>query len=217
MAINFANVKTVKPAAKSKKSVKPRIEVEGMHEFAALAAVIKSLTSVYETMEAEIKDKMAIEFVKAGCEKKARPENFKGYEGENAEASCELRARSSASALTAAEQELFAEYKLPTKKVESIVDTFVINPVYAGDTELMSKIAKKLNTIKDIPEDLFMKQDGVSKTVVGEDALDAMFKLDVDAVTKLLRVVGTLAIKPTFTDMDSAMAAISHLVGNSDD
>jgi hypothetical protein len=216
MAINFANVKTVKPAAKTKKSDKPRIEMEGMHEFAALAAVIKSLTSVYETMEADIKNQMAMEFVKAGCEKKARPENFKGYEGDNAEASCELRARSSASALSAAEQELFAEYNLPTKKVESIVDTFVINPEYAGNAELMNKIAKKLNTIKDIPEDLFMKQDGVSKTVVGEDALDAVFKLDAAAVTKLIRVVGTLAIKPRFSDMDVAMAAISHLVSNQD-
>ena len=211
MAISFDNVKTVKPATKAKKSEKARVEIAGMHEYAALVAVMKSLEAVKASMEADIKAKMVEQFVTMGCERKARPDNFRGYEGEG-EASCELRARSTTSPLSSDEQELLAKHKIPTTTVETVVDTFVINPAYIGDSELMGKVAAKLNQVKDIPQDFIMKQEGVSKTVIGEGALDVMFKLPAETVEGLLRTVGVLALKPKFENMENALDSIRHLV-----
>ena len=211
MAISFTNVKTVKPATKAKKAEKTRVEISGMHEYAALVAVMKSLEAVKASMEAEIKSQMAEQFVVMGCERKARPENFRGYEGEG-EASCELRVRSTTSPLSSDEQELLAKHKIPTTTVESVVDTFVINPAYINDSALMGKVAEKLNLVKDIPQDFIMKQEGVSKTVIGEGALDMLFKLAPETVESLLRTVGVLALKPRFENMENALDSIRHLV-----
>lgn len=211
MAISFANAKTVKTATKAKKAEKTRVEIAGMHEYAALVSVMKSLDAIKSTMEADIKAKMADKFVSMGCERKARPENFVGFEGDGT-ASCELRARSTASSLSEAEQETLAEYNVPTTVVEDVVDTFVINPAYIEDAVLMGKVAAKLNTIKEIPNDFIMKQEGRSKTVVADGAFDVVFKQTPEVAQMLMRITSTLAIKPKFEDLSAAMDTIRHLV-----
>lgn len=211
MTISFATAKTVKTVAKAKKADKVRVEMNGMHEYAALVSVMKSLEAVKASMEAEIKADMLKKFVDMGCDKQARPANFIGFEGDG-EASCELRARSSVSGLTEAEQEILADHEIPTTVVEDVVDTFVINPQYITDASLMDKVAAKLNTIKDIPSDFILKQEGRAKTVVAEGGLDAVFKNSPEVAANLLKIVGTLAIKAKFTDMEKALDAIKEFV-----
>ena len=93
-----------------------------------------------------------------------------------------------------------------------MVDTFVINPAYINDSALMGKVAAKLNQVTDIPQDFIMKQEGVSKTVIGEGALDVMFKLPAETVEGLLRTVGVLALKPRFENLENALDAIRPII-----
>lgn len=193
----FATAKTVKTATKAKKPTKASIEITGIEALSAIDHAIKALTALKETYEADVKSEVSTHFVKAGIEAGKRPANFTGTEGK-ATASCELRKRSSRSGLAEGEIEMLEAAGIATEIAEDVVDTFVINPAYAGDQDLLAKIEKKLSQIKDLPEDFILRQEGVSRRVVSEAALDQIFTLDEETVAALLPVVGTIALKPKF-------------------
>lgn len=209
----FNDAKTVKTGAKSKKAEKEVVQIDGLEHLAAINALIKSLEGLKKTFESDTKRQMTAHFVVKGRELKKRPENFKGVDGDAAEASCELRARSSASGLSAAEIEELAKFDIPTEEVVDTVDTYVLNPEYKDDQEVLGRVTKLLEGKKGIPADLFMKQEGRSKTVIAKEAMDIVFQLANAEDTKaLLPIVGTLAIKSKLTDEQDALEIVRELL-----
>lgn len=214
--VSLSNAKTLKTGAtaKSKRSDKAEIEIAGLEDVAAIDAVIKSLTALKKAKESQVKDAMKSYFVTTGAATKKRPENFRGIEGD-ASASCELRIRGAGSALSDDEAELMESKGLPVEEVIETVATLVINPEYLQDQILLAKVEQQLNKIKDIPDDFIMSQEGKSKKIVGETALDVLFAdHSQDAIDDLLSVVGVLAVKPTLKDDDitKAMEVVNRIV-----
>jgi hypothetical protein len=213
----FDNAKVLKTKKPSKATPKTaEIVTKGLEGVAALDAVIKSLTALKGSLTDEIKNgPMRSHFLNTGLASGVRPENYRGVEGD-ASASCEMRIRSSASALTEDEISLLARHKIPTEVIVDTVETFVINPEYLSDTKIMSQIEAALKKVKGLPDDLIMKQEGKDKTVVGETALDVLFQKDVSISEKmrevmvedLFPVLTVLAIKPKM-DTDDLAAAFS--------
>ncbi|RYD46472.1 MAG: hypothetical protein EOP83_29620, partial [Verrucomicrobiaceae bacterium] len=112
----FSTAKKIAAPKASKKDTKAKIDIDGLANLAALDAVIKALTALKVTMEADVKSAVGAEFIQAGCALKKRPENFVGVdaaetaEGDDtfgATASCELRIRSTNSPLSEDEQKLY--------------------------------------------------------------------------------------------------------------
>lgn len=200
----FSNAKTLKTATK-KKTEKTEVKISGLETLAAIDHVMKSLAALKETVESDVKSAMASHFVTTGCATQRRPENFKGVDGV-ATASCELRLRSSRSALSDAEIEALDHYSIPHVLVEDVAETFVINPAYKDDQKLLAQIEKKLKAIKDIPEDFIMVQEGVSRHVVVEESIERIFTLNPNVASSLLPIVGTLAVKPKLDVDDVAQA-----------
>lgn len=211
----FDEAKKVKPAAKGAKKTKVEIQTAGLQDYAAIDAAIKALGALKDTTGAAIKSDMLDQFVEMGSATKTRPESYTGVEGA-ASASLELRARSATSPLSEDEVELLEEKGIPTQVVVATVETFIINPAYAFDAALLGKIEKALKSVKGIPEDLFMKQDGTSKTILAEGALDAVFKHDADTIADLLPITSVLAIKPKLAtdDLGEALKLISAIVSD---
>jgi len=197
----FATAQTLKtgPVSAKAKKAPPEIRIEGIESVAALDAVIKSLTALKQTFEAQAKGNMTTEFVKLGVAKGARPDNFRGVEGA-ASASCEMRARSSASPFQTDEIQMLAEAEIPTRKIEDGVATFGINPAHLNNAEMLKAMEKALQPLVakgKLPTDLFVKLEPPTRTVLAEGALDVVFSRGEATVRKLLPVVTTMAIKPT--------------------
>lgn len=195
-----------KPAAKGKK--KKEIKISGLLAVAAFDAVIKSMTAIKETMAATIKEgPMTDHFVAQGMLLKRTPESFTGVEG-NAKASCELRKRSTSSVLSPEEVETLEAKGIPVETIVTTVETYRFNEKHLADPLLMAKIEKALSGIKGLPEDLLFFQEGVSKQVVADDAIDTLFRdiTDEDTVREILPLITVQAIKPTMVTDDSTAA-----------
>jgi len=191
----FASAQKIEPKASKAKAKKAEVRIDGLAELASIAAVVESLSSLKETFEAQVKSRMTEYFVEVGTATGERPDNFYGFD-DAATASCELRRRSSASGLTDAEVDLLVRVGIPTEQIEDRPDTFIINPVYKEDAALMDRVGKVLGGIKDIPEDFIQHQVSRKKTIVNDQSLSALFKLDANQIRELISVVGTLAVKP---------------------
>ena len=210
----FENAKAPKAKpAKGKKSKGREVEVKGLNELASIKAVLAALEGMAKTTEAEIKAQMLQEFVKDGCAIGRRPENFKGVDV-GATASCQIRKRSSKSILSEGEVELLEEHGVIYETIDDVEDTFVINPAYAGDSDLLAKISKKLETIKGLPEDFIQHQEGKSRRVATEESLEQIFTLKPGVTCELLDVVATLAIRPKLdnADLKGALDRISKVI-----
>lgn len=199
----FATAKTVAPVKKSKSDKKDVRDIKGLEAVGLLDAAIKSLTAMKQTYEGVAKEAMSNVFVEVGMAAGKRPDNFKGIEG-SVTASCELRMRSSKSGLSPDEVALCTDHGIPTTVVVDTHDTYILNPEHAHNAEYQAVMQKALEPLikkGKLPADIFMKQEGVSRKVVADDAMDAVFaKDDEELVARLLAVVGTLAIKPKVDD-----------------
>ena len=196
----FTNSKAVAPketAAKKAKAVE--INITGMERVAAIDALMKALTTLKETEQATVKSLVKNEFVTTGCAIKRRPANFRGVEGLGS-ASGELRSRSSASALSAEEQVLFLEQGLPMNKIDGVEECYRINPTYFENQDLLCRVSKAIEKVKDIPDDFIELQTGVSRTVVGDDAFDVLYGKPEATVRQMLEMVGIIVLKPKFAD-----------------
>ncbi len=211
----FANAKTVPvKAPKNKKPEVETLEVEGLEDLAAIDAVIKSLTAMKSAIGEGIKTgHMTTHFVEKGIEIKKRPANYRGTDGA-ASASLELRNRASNINLTEAEQELCEKHNIPTVTNEETTETFIFNPIYLTNGELMGKIEAALKKVKGLPEDIIMRQPGVTTVSLDRDALDVLFTKEEAIVRDLLPVLGVLAIKPTqeLDNLPNAFARVHALV-----
>lgn len=190
----FADAKVIAPpTTKAKKSAGNEVQVDGLYEIAAIDLVIKNLESAKSALEGDVKNQVRDIFINNAEKTGKRPSNFRGIDGP-AEASCELRKRSTRSVLTEDEANLLTEANIPFETVTDIEETFVINPAYASDQKLLAKIEKALKGIKDLPEDFIMKQQGATRKVVSDETIDTVFEKKLGR--KFLDIVALIALKP---------------------
>lgn len=196
----FANAKTLAAPKKSSKKEAAKVEMEGLETLASIDSVIKRLETLKAVFEADVKKQATAEFIKNGKLAKKRPENFKGVEGE-ATASVQLKAKASNIAVSDEDAARLKAAGITTEKVVSTVGTYVINPKYLADAEVMENASAAL-VAAGLPEDLFEQQIETSKTIVTADALDELFgkvREDADFVA-LLPLISSIALKPTLTE-----------------
>ena len=127
-----------------------------------------------------------------------KTDSFRGIDGE-ASASIEMRKRSVASTLTEEEVETLERLGIKSEKVIKTPKLYAINPAYASDDALMSKVEKALTkALKDIVDvdNFFVVQEEVSKSVVTDETIEAVFKNQSDN-QDLIYMVTTLAVKPS--------------------
>lgn len=218
----FAAAVAAPKAEKKKPAAKTKLEVaiEGMEQFAAFKAVEKAMKAVSGTFEQSIKAQMATLFVKEGMKLGRRPENFEGIEGV-ASGSCQLKAKSSNQIVTAEELSLLEQHNIPVVTLDTVVETFIINPAYADLTNpmnkaLLDKVSKALEGVKGLPAD-FLQHQSEKKVCVDEASMNAVFALkDEDVVAELLPLVATLAIRPTIESEKVAFEIVGKMLGLSD-
>jgi hypothetical protein len=188
----FTNAKTIKaPAASKAKKSKPEVEIAGLENLTLIDALIKSLEAVKSTFDEQVKTQAREHFVAEGTDKK--PENFRGTDGA-AEASIELRKRSTRSILNDEEIAALTEAEIPVEVVEDIAETFVINPAYAADSALLGKIDKALKKVPGLPADFILAQEGKSRSVVSDDTVSAVFAKGL--AEQFIDTVCVIAVKP---------------------
>jgi len=190
----FANAKTLAatPTAKAK-SKKEEIELSGLEDYALIDALIKNLEALKSGIEDQVKSDAKELFLIAADKSNKKPANFRGVDG-SAEASVELRKRSTRSTLT---EEEIAELELagiPIEKIEDVTETFVINPAYVNNSALLGKIETAMKKVKGLPEDFIMKQEGQVRFVVSDETVDAVFTRNL--ARKFLDKVCLVALKP---------------------
>jgi hypothetical protein len=183
----FASAKSIAPAAKKgKKDTKQEIGINGLKQLAEMKAVIDNLTTVYGTLEGEVKAQAFALFVNM-----PKIENFRGIE-DGASASVELRKRSTRSPLTPEEVALLAEYGITSEKNVITTEMFGVNPKYSSNIDLLGKVSSALNDI--VPSDFFVKQNEVSTQIISEKTHEAAL------ATKnadVIRIATVIALKPT--------------------
>lgn len=217
MATNiFAKATELKTQPKAKKSDRAEIQVPGLMALARIDAAMKALKALKETHETKVHAFMRDYFVRVGCATKSQPENFRGLDGA-ASASMELRKRSVNSQLTEAQVLLCTQYGVPVAESADRVETFVINPAYLENSELMEKVGLALSKVKGIPEDFIQKQVATKKMIVTDESLASIFSKPVDDATKLFDVVGVLAVKPKIDEkIDATLKGLADLIGDDD-
>jgi hypothetical protein len=186
-----------KGTAKSDK--KSRFELEGLEMSASIKVVREHLDALAAFYDAQVKTQMKEIFVVEAMKTHTRPDNFKGEEGE-AEASCELRKRSTASGLAQAEIDLCEENGIPLEVLENMPSTPIINPEYATDTPenkaLLERVSKALTKVAGLPSDFIQMQQGTPKTVVNDDSMRATFQVtDRATLAALMGVIMVPAVK----------------------
>lgn len=199
----FTNAAVV-PAkeATAKKSKAASHEIEGFGMYGKLIAAGKAIEGLVATYRTIIEPQIIDVFVADGVKHKKRPENFKGKEGD-VTGSCELRKRSSASALSPAEKEICDKHNIKTEVVQDRPETFIVNPEYANDMKLLAAVSDAVSKIKGFPTDFFLKQEATKKTVITEEGLDSIFTKEADEIRILMSIAGTLAVKPKVADFDT--------------
>ena len=209
----FENVKTVVSVLRRSKSDKIEITIPGLEKLASIDALMKSLNALKETADADVKNHQKEYFINEGMKIGKRPDNFKGKEG-IATASCELRSRSSNSPLSDNELELLKKHDIPIERVDIIEETFIVNPKYLDDSDLLERVGTAIGRVKGLPEDFILKQGGDFKYVVSDDALDKLFAIkDINVVSLLVPVIGVLATKPSIgSRVKDAMTIVLELL-----
>ena len=203
---NLFATATVAPAKKSaKKSAKAEVQIEGLEVYAALDAAHKTIEALKETQRENINVQIKAYFVKEGAALQAQPANFRGIDSD-ASASCELKKRSSRSALNEQEVQLLEEAGIPVETIQDKPETFIINPAYLANTELMNTVGGILAAIPGMPADFIQKQEAKTAVVVSEDSLAALFKKTLADIEALLPILTITSVKPTLAADKTAEA-----------
>lgn len=216
--VSFSKAKAVAPAEKkTKASKRDVVSIKGLETYAAIDAAIKALSSLKELHGQQIDQSVISHFVTVGAKRASRPENFTGTDNE-ATASCEMRKRSIRSPLSSFDLAILADHKIPVETHEVGVETFIINPAYAGDEALLGKVEKALNKVPGIPEDFIMQQNSVKTSVVSDETVKAVFATgDAKKIEILLPLVTSIALKPTMSDMKKVASIVSDMLKDSED
>ena len=193
----FENAKTApkKSAAKAGAN-KPEFTVPGLAPYVALDLVEKRLKSLKAVLREPVNTFMHTHFVESAAKTHTVPVNFDGVD-ESAKANCQLRKNGANIPLSPEAADLLASHNVPVETVADMPDTFIINPEYLKDAGLMERVAKALQTVKDLPKDFIQHQEATTKRVVGEGTVEAVCKLEDKAtIEALLPLVTTLAVRP---------------------
>lgn len=195
------------PKPPKKKGEKDTVNIgQDLDIVAAIDALVNSLKSVREIHYNNTTKKMVDHFVQDTMINQKRPENFKGV-GEESEASCELRKRSSRSVLSESEVEFLDKHNITYgKEVTSPAteEKFFFNPELVADSKLATKISKALLSIPELRNmDVLLKEEAreeVSSPVVSDESFDDAAKItDEDTLRQIFGVIGTTAIKAKLT------------------
>jgi len=193
------------------KTDKQEIAIAGIESLAQIKAMMANLEAVAKTLETDIKAAGFQEFL--DMETNVRPESFKGIDG-LASASVEMRKRGTNSALNEDECSVLKQLGLSPFKQIVTTEMFGINPEFAKDKVLMTKVSKALEKI--VPEGFIVLQEEVSKMVVDDNLIDAAFKMkDADKRKVALEIVTTMALKPKLSadyDMSKLSADVDALL-----
>ena len=204
----FAKAAVVETVKSGKaKSEKKQIPISNLQAYAEVDAMIKALEGLQASLGAQIKEAGFGAFMNMAHGSK--PESFTGVDG-IATASIEMRKRGTNSALTVDEQVMLQAAGIIPHKEVLCKELFAINPVYAGDNDLLGKVSAAIESF--VPVDFIVQQAEKSKYVVSEDNVAAVFampKLD----SKLVSAVTTMAIKAklvtvNFAEISSNVAAL---------
>jgi hypothetical protein len=211
----FDNAKTVETKAPKSKSKAPIVEIAGILDHAVFSALEKSMKTMKETVAVQIKDSMLDHFMVTGMKLGDKPENFKGVEirgkdwngVDDAESSCQLRERPDTSPLTPDEIAMLKDHDFPMVENVKTIETFIINPAYVNDEKILKAMEKALAPAMkkgELPSDLFMKQPGVKTTVLGENAIEHLFKnfKNSKVIRNLLDIVAVPSIRPSLKEDD---------------
>lgn len=200
----FANAKTV--TAKKGKPEPETVALTGLENFARIAALVKNFDAVKKTLEGEVKSAMRSIFMASVYKMRKKPDNFRAAEGV-AEASCELRRRSSASVLTDEEVATLESLSVP---YAVLAGNFIINPAYAADEKLLNKVSKALEKVAGLPDDFILREP--DKRVVSDKSLEKACEIGSDVA---FDIVTTLAIRPKLetVDIGGALELARKMVG----
>lgn len=208
----FTTAKSIAPVTKAAKATKADITMAGVQQYAELKALQTAIAAVIGTMEAEIKGQAFDMFIETAEDTHKAPDSFNGTEG-IASVNVQMRKRGTNSPLNAAELEILTNAGLKAFEETSIQELFAINPSYAADSKLLTKVSKALEKI--VPEDFIMKQEKKAKMVVSTETMEAAFKMaTIDP--NVIRVVTTMALKPKLEsiDIDLILADVKDLLGS---
>lgn len=190
---------------------------EDLTTLASIKVLVKSLEGLAKTYDDKVKARMGEEFAKQAMATGKRPQNFKGI-STKAEASCELRKRSSSNYLNDEEVALLTAMDIPIAEEvleEPVPERYFFNPEIAADEELAQKISE---CIAGIPElagmDVLIKQKAREADVrkyLPDNALDAVAATrDAEIIKTLLPMVSSLAIrvKLVSSELGDALAVL---------
>lgn len=182
----------------SKKEVR-NVNIPEAYEYAALCALIDNLVSIKETKGKILNDIAQEEFIKEGIFQEGAPDSFNS-DYENSSVNFQLKKRSTRSVLNQEEIDILTKAGITTEKIETRVETYIINPKYKNNTKILNKVVKTLTNVKGIPDDLFLKQESDSQYVVGKDVLNEIFekKRANSTYKKLLDIASIQAIVSKF-------------------
>ena len=200
----FDAAKAASPAADKKKTKSDRVEfeVEGLKESAGLRALIKNLTTIADSLDAEVKDECFDRFVDIAVKHGRQPESFDAVEGD-ASAVVSLKKRSSASALSEEVVEQLRKAGISTEKAVATPEAYIINPVYAKNSALLQKVSEALKEVDGLPEDFITFQAEVSKDVTTANSIAEVCETkNEQLIRELLPLVSTIAVKPNATEVD---------------
>jgi len=172
-----------------RKGAKTEIEIQGLEDYAIIDSLIKSLEAVKDSYSEPVKSQAREFFLESDGGKK--PSNPRGVEG-IAEASIELRKRSTRSTLSDEEVALLTANDVPFEVIEDTAELTAFNPEVLKNPALVKVIEKALEKIPGA-ETFFVKQEQVARRVVSDDSVSAVFSKGL--AKELLDVVTVLAIK----------------------
>lgn len=188
------------------KGRKSTTDIAGVETYVMLDTVAKEIATELNVLGGPIQAEMLKPLIAEGCRLRKRPENIRISENE-AEASGEMRMRSSRSPLSVSEEKLFDDHGIELEDIS----TYVIGERYARDDRMMAQVVRALRAAG-LPKDILQREE--ERVLVTDRGLDQIFRKPVKVVEKLLPLAVTLAIKPgkNSVDLDDAWRRTQEVV-----
>lgn len=201
----FGAAKKVDPATlKPKTDGARKVQTDGLLPYASICAVAEALDGLKTLYRDQLDSQMADEFLTDGCNIKHRPKNYSGVDGV-AEASMQLRKKSSRSKLTA---DQIARLKKAGVKLE-IKERYVFNNDLLSE-EVLALLEKATSKVSGIPEGLVELVEDVS---IPDEALNQIFQHPQKETRELMDIVTTLAMRPKVKeDFADTVARVGEIV-----
>jgi len=201
--ITLGNIPTIVTAKPPKKAGNPEIVMQGIADLTAIDRVIEDLEDAKKAVDTKVREAANKMLLDEGCVLKRRPGNFHGIEtevvnGVSLTHSVSIELRNSGAALSEEAIRVAEEFKIPTEEKVSVSETYIINPDYSQNMDVMQKVVDALNAAissGSVPADILQFQPGSKKTVCIDTTLPAV------ALSTLPQPLGgTVRVDPT-TDL----------------